>query len=97
MRQPKWDKYEAALLIETYWDIVYGKKSRNEAVSTLSKVLRNRVPSNEIDDTYRNENGINMRLGEIDCLFNEGKGGLMNTSELFREMVAMYKNGFGCV
>lgn len=91
MRQPKWDKYEAALLIETYWDIVYGKKSRNEAVSTLSKVLRNRVPSNEIDDTYRNENGINMRLGEIDCLFNEGKGGLMNTSELFREMVAMYK------
>lgn len=90
MRQPKWDKFEAALLIETYWNIRNGKISRKEAVASLSKLLRDRVPENEIDETYRNENGINMRLGELDALFNDGKGGLTNTSELFREMVSMY-------
>lgn len=90
VRQPKWDKFEAALLIETYWDIRNGKISRKEAAASLSKLLRDRMPENEIDETYRNENGINMRLGEIDALFNDGKGGLTNTSELFREMVSMY-------
>ena len=90
MRQPKWDKFEAALLIETYWNIRNGKISRKEAVASLSKLLRDRVPENEIDETYRIENGINMRLGELDALFNDGMGGLTNTSELFREMVSMY-------
>ena len=79
VRQPKWDKFEAALLIETYWDIRNGKISRKEAAASLSKLLRDRMPENEIDETYRNENGINMRLGEIDALFNDGKGGLTNT------------------
>ena len=71
VRQPKWDKFEAALLIETYWNIRNRKISRKEAAASLSKLLRDRMPENEIDETYRNENGINMRLGEIDALFND--------------------------
>ena len=59
MRQPKWDKFEAALLIETYWNIRNGKISRKEAAASLSKLLRDRMPENEIDETYRNENWIN--------------------------------------
>lgn len=92
MRQPKWDKYETALLIEAYWNIKKdGSRSRGTIISELSSSLRNRA-SFEIDDTFRNENGINMRLGELDYLFSEGKVGLRNTSDLFREMVDMYRN-----
>ena len=91
MRQPKWDKYEAALLIEAYWKIKNDGALRGAVISALSSTLRNRA-SFEIDDTFRNENGINMRLGELEYLFSEGKAGLKNTSDLFREMVDMYRN-----
>ena len=75
MRQPKWDKYEAALLIEAYWKIKNDGAHRGAVISALSSTLRNRA-SFEIDDTFRNENGINMRLGELEYLFSEGKAGL---------------------
>lgn len=89
MRQPKWDKYEAALLIEAYWKIKEDRSKRTAIVSALSATLRNQACT-EIDSTFRNENGINMRLGELDYLFSEGQIGLKNTSDLFREMVELY-------
>lgn len=89
MRQPKWDKYETVLLIEAYWKIKEDQEQRSTIISELSNTLRNRA-NYEIDATFRNENGINMRLGELDYLFSDGKVGLKNTSELFREMVEMY-------
>lgn len=91
MRQPNWDKYETALLIEAYWSIKADHSKKRSIVATLSSSLRKRA-SFEIDDTFRNENGINMRLGELDYLFSEGDIGLKNTSDLFREMVNLYLN-----
>lgn len=91
MRQPTWDKYETALLIEAYWKIKADRSQRNTTVAALSSLLRERA-SFEIDDTFRNENGINMRLSELDYLFSSGNVGLKNTSDLFREMVDMYQN-----
>ena len=60
MRQPAWDQYEAALLIETYIRILNNPKSRESYISELSKKLRNRAINNgiQIDDVYRNVNGI---------------------------------------
>lgn len=89
MRQPLWDKYETALLIEAYWKIKANGIEKNEAVTDLSLRLRNRADF-DIDEIYRNENGIRMRLAEIDCLFNNGHHGMKNTSELFRDMTKMY-------
>lgn len=91
MRQPNWDKYEAALLIEAYWRIKEDRSAKGAIVAELSSSLRKRA-SFEIDDTFRNENGINMRLGELDYLFSSGSIGLKNTSDLFREMVDVYLN-----
>lgn len=91
MRQPNWDKYEAALLIEAYWRIKADRPTKGAIVAKLSSSLRKRA-SFEIDDTFRNENGINMRLGELDYLFSSGSSGLKNTSDLFRELVDMYLN-----
>ena len=90
MRQPQWDKFEAALLIEAYWKIKEDRSQRSAIVSALSTSLRKRADF-EIDDTFRNENGISMRLGELDYLFTEGQTGLKNTSDLFREMVDLYR------
>lgn len=89
MRQPQWDKYETALLIEAFWRIKEDRSQRAAIVAELSASLRNRAGF-EIDDTFRNENGISMRLSELDYLFTGGQTGLKNTSDLFREMVAMY-------
>jgi hypothetical protein len=96
MRQPKWDRYEVALLIEAYQKIEEDRTKRRAIIAALSASLRERACF-EIDDTYRNENGINMRLGELDFLFSGGSTGLKNTSDLFREMVDLYihdRNGF---
>lgn len=91
MRQPNWDKHETALLIEAYWKIKADKSRKGAIVAALSSSLRKRA-SFDIDDTFRNENGINMRLGELDYLFSSGSVGLKNTSDLFREMVDMFLN-----
>ena len=91
MRQPGWDKYETALLVEAYWKIKADRSKKGLIVATLSASLRKRAAF-DIDDTFRNENGINMRLGELDYLFSSGSIGLKNTSDLFREMVDMYLN-----
>lgn len=90
MRQPNWDKYEVALLIEAYWKIKEDKSQKNAIVKKLSSFLRSR-PTYTIDATFRNENGIRMRLEELERLFSSERKGLKNTSELFREMVALYQ------
>ena len=59
MRQPKWDKFETALLIEAYWKIKADPHQRRAIVAELSTTLRARADF-AIDDTFRNENGINM-------------------------------------
>ena len=43
-----------------------------------------------IDSTFRNYNGISMRLSELDYIESNEKTGLSNTSNLFRDMVRMY-------
>ena len=91
MRQPNWDKYETALLIEAYFKIKADQSQKETIVALLSSFLRKRA-SFEIDDTFRNENGINMRLAELDYIFSSGSVGLKNTSDLFREMVDTYLN-----
>lgn len=96
MRQTKWDKYEAVLLIEAYWKIRENRASRRKIIDELSNMLRARATSQGvyIDETYRNENGISMRLGELDFLFFDNGHGIKNTSDLFRQMVQLYKNDY---
>ena len=91
LRQPSWDKYETALLIEAYWKIKADRSQKSEIVAALSSSLRKRA-SFDIDDIFRNENGINLRLGELEYLFSSGSTGLKHASNLFREMVDMYMN-----
>ena len=89
LRQPFWDKFETALLIEAYWIIKADSSKKKVVVASLSSALRKRATF-DVDETFRNQNGINLRLSELDYLFTEGAKGVKNTSDLFREMVEMY-------
>lgn len=59
-----WNKYEAALLVDTYEKVAKGELARKVAVAKLSKRLRYRKIKNgiEVNEKYRNENGIQLQL-----------------------------------
>lgn len=83
-----WDEEETALLIDTYLRVEAGQLPLKEAVATLSRQLRQRAKQSgvEIDDVFRNENGIRMRLAEIQYLMTGGISGFKNTSILYKNM-----------
>lgn len=93
-RQPLWDKYEVALLIEAYLRIDQKTESRQRVVAETSQLLRERAVylGIDIDDIYRNENGIKMRMSTMQYLFTEGRKGIPNDSKLFAEIFNLYNN-----
>lgn len=89
MRNTKWNKYEAALLIDGYNRVANGKISRKEVALNISERLRY---SGLVDsETYRNVNGITLQLGAIEFLMTNGSHGISHVSNLFRELVELYK------
>lgn len=92
MRIP-WDKYEAAILLDYCIKVENGDISRNEAIATVSQVLRQRAISkgHKINDVFRNENGIGMQLSAMRNCYLGKKSGL-NISRLFYEVVELQKN-----
>lgn len=88
-----WDEYEVALLLDYVIRIENGMINRQDAVSAVSDKLRNRAISKglEIDDSFRNENGISMQMSALrNCYLGVEQG--LSISKLFREIVALYRN-----
>ena len=89
MKNSKWNKYEAALLIDGYKRVANGHASIKEVAMRISERIR---PSNLQDcETYRNVNGITLQLGAIQFLMTDGAHGISHVSNLFREIVKLYK------
>ena len=89
-----WDQYETSLLIDAYIKVCNNELERKEAVKNLSDLLRKyalRIGM-EIDDIYRNENGISLQMKAIEELFGIHTSLGKNHSKLFEEMVELYKN-----
>ena len=88
-----WDKYEAALLLNYCIRIEKGEISKAEAISTVSQMLRNRAirKGYEIDDVFRNENGISMQISSMrNCYLGKEQG--LTISKLFYETVRLRNN-----
>lgn len=85
-----WDKFEIALLIEACEHASTGSP-KQEIVKDLSAKLRVRAVSRgqEIDELFRNENGIALQMNKMDYLLTDGKKGLPGASKFFAEMVAL--------
>ena len=92
-KQPSWDKYEVALLIDAYLQIQDGR-SKTMVVKHLSAALRKRAKEigTDVDDVFRNENGITLRMSEIQYLFTHGVKGIPHSSKLFSDMFCLYHN-----
>lgn len=90
-----WDKYETALLFKAYENINCGENFNTEAVK-LSNALRQYAVNRgvEIDETYRNVNGMNMHLAQVQYLFTEGRKGLPSSSKATREMHELYQSNY---
>ena len=93
-----WDKYEVVLLVDAYNKIANNPENRTNIIQNLSIKLRNRAKNYlhiEVDDTFRNFNGVNMRIGNIKYLFTNGLNGLSSYSQLDKEIYELYKNNYG--
>lgn len=92
MVQKNWDKYEVALLIEAYQNIKQGRVDKNSALEELSQNLRQMAKNEglEIDDVFRNMNGMQWQLGFIERAFQGQDYGGRTPPKIFVEMVAVY-------
>lgn len=94
MPQKNWNKYEVALLIETYQKIKQERVDKNSALVALSQNLRQMAINEgvEIDGTFRNRNGMQWQLGFIERAFLCDSYESRTPSRIFVEMVAQYKD-----
>lgn len=88
-----WDKFETTLLIDACERVANGFP-KHEIVKDLSAKLRARAISQgqEIDELFRNENGIALQMTKMDYLLTDGMKGLPGASRFFAEMVALKRN-----
>ena len=80
MKQKLWDKYEVALLLKYALKVDRGELDRKEAITFVSETLRRRakLQGEQIDDVFRNTNGISMQMMAIlDCYHKIGRWGIM--------------------
>ena len=89
-----WTNYEIAILIDACCFYKENGGNRSEIIKKTSDTLRLMAQNNkiEIDDIFRNENGISMQFTIMSALLDGSKSGLHNASKSFVEMVNMYHN-----
>lgn len=92
-RQAIWNKHEVALLIDTYLKVTEKGIEKLPALIELSRRLRSIATNTgaEIDDTYRNLNGMQWQYAFIERAFQEKGIGSHMPPKLFLEMVRTYK------
>ena len=91
---PNWTKVEVALLIEAYQAISLSPKAKEQILGVLSTNLRNMAVNAgiEIDDTYRNLNGMFWQYGVIKAIFEGKSFGTRRPPVLFTELVDLFNN-----
>ena len=91
-KQPKWDIYEAVILLDGYLEWLNTNQPKTKIIKRISADLR-RMATNrgtEIDDIYRNENGISYQIQSIDSAY-KGKKVYVPATRLFKETVELYR------
>ena len=90
--QPKWDKYEAVILIDALFRSLNGEMSRRTAAQMVSDELRQRAldQGKEIDEKFRNLAGIQMQMSNVEHVLTNGQKGFGNPSKIFVETVALH-------
>ena len=63
-----WDVEEAVLMLDMFLEYCDGKLTRKDAIRQVSEKLRRRavIKGIEIDDIFRNENGIAFQMSALE-------------------------------
>lgn len=90
-RQPSWNKYEAAILLEGLLDSMKGKLTRLEAIKAVSRDLRAMALHRgmEIDEVYRNTNGILFQMKSMESAYL-GRTVFKPATKLFADVAGLY-------
>lgn len=89
-----WDKQETAILIDAYLRVKNKELSQRDVVKEVSTLLRRRaiLSGIEIDDIFRNVNGITMQMKIIGGLVDDCPSGLHSATKMFTDVVTLYKS-----
>ena len=88
-----WNQHEVALLIDAYLRIAKGA-DLGQTAEWLSRTLRRLAMQSgqQVDDTFRNVNGMKMQLANVQYLFTDGQRGLSGASAMIRQIYGLYKS-----
>lgn len=91
-RQPKWDMYEAVILLDGYLEVLQANQPKARIVKRVSADLRRMAVNRsiEIDDIFRNENGISYQIQSMDSAY-KGEKVYVPATGLFEEAVELYR------
>lgn len=91
-REPKWNIFEAAILLDGYLEMLKTNQPRAKIVKRISIDLRQMAVNRgmSIDDIYRNENGISYQIQSMDSAY-KGEKIYVPATRLFKEMVELYR------
>lgn len=91
IRMP-WNEKEALIIIDAFYQVKNGLITKKNAVKTVSDELRLLAVQNgiDIDDVFRNENGIAMQMAVLEHIYSKGKSGLRSGAKIFKEVMYLY-------
>ena len=94
MKRVIWDEEEAALLVDTYRRIEATPSQKSELLHQLSDVLRKRAVSKglEIDERFRNFNGMKFQYDFLRYLMTDGEQGNPSAAKTIAEMAEIYRS-----
>ena len=95
-KQPKWDIYEAAILLDGYLETQQKCQPRIQIIKRVSEQLRNMAINRGkvIDEVYRNEKGISYQMQSMDSAY-KGENVYVPATRLFKEVVELYRTDTG--
>ena len=91
--QPKWDIYEAVVLLGGYLELLQTPYPRVRIIKRISRDLRTMAVNRglEIGSIYRNENGISYQIRSMESAYM-GQTIYVPATKLFMETVELYRS-----
>lgn len=92
--QPSWNKYEAAILLDAYLQVCEHQDQRKFYIQQVSEQLRQMALSQgmQISDTYRNINGISLRILGMESAWLGNQNNHFASTKLYDEIAALYRS-----
>lgn len=94
-RQPSWDRYEAAILLEGLLTSMKGELTRSDAIKAVSRGLRVMALHRgmEVDEVYRNTNGISFQMKSMESAYL-GRTVFKPATKLFADVAGLYHESY---